>query len=355
MVNRGLTNTLSFWPTASYFPAMSMKLQTTNVALRLERLNSARRALETEASGMTELIVSLTGALGAAIADAVELISASKGRVIISGMGKSGHVGRKIASTLASTGTPAMFVHPAEASHGDLGMITTQDVVVMLSNSGESAELLDILNYTQRFAVPLIAMTTRADSTLGRTADIVLLLPQAREACPNGLAPTTSTLLQLALGDALAIALLEDKGFTAKNFYEFHPGGKLGAQLKHVSDVMRKEDALPLSAPDTKMSEALVVMTEKACGCLGIIDAQGKLVGILTDGDLRRHMSSDLLNLRVQDVMTKSPKTIEPDALTSEALEILNSKSITSIFVVDEGNRPIGLVHIHDLLRIGVT
>ena len=184
MVNRGLTNTLSFWPTASYFPAMSMKLQTTNVALRLERLNSARRALETEASGMTELIVSLTGALGAAIADAVELISASKGRVIISGMGKSGHVGRKIASTLASTGTPAMFVHPAEASHGDLGMITTQDVVVMLSNSGESAELLDILNYTQRFAVPLIAMTTRADSSLGRAADIVLLLPQPVRPAP---------------------------------------------------------------------------------------------------------------------------------------------------------------------------
>jgi arabinose-5-phosphate isomerase len=198
-------------------------------------------------------------------------------------------------------------------------------------------------------------MTTQADSTLGRTADVALLLPQAREACPNGLAPTTSTLLQLALGDALAIALLEDKGFTAKNFREFHPGGKLGAQLKHVSDVMRKANALPLSVLGTKMSEALVVMTEKACGCLGIIDAQGKLAGILTDGDLRRHMSSDLLNLRVQDVMTKSPKTIEPDALTSEALEILNSKSITSIFVIDEGNKPIGLVHIHDLLRIGVT
>ena len=355
MVNIGLISTLSFWPMAAYFPAMSMKLQTTSTSLRRERLNSAQRALETEASGMTELIAALKGPLGEAIADAVELISTSKGRVIISGMGKSGHVGRKITATLASTGTPALFVHPAEASHGDLGMITTQDVVVMLSNSGESAELLDILNYTQRFAVPLIAITTRADSTLGRTADVVLLLPQAREACPNGLAPTTSTLLQLALGDALAIALLEDKGFTAKNFREFHPGGKLGAQLKHVSDVMRKEDALPLSTPTTKMSEALVVMTEKACGCLGIVDAQGKLVGILTDGDLRRHMSSDLLNLKIQDVMTRSPKTIEPDVLTSEALEILNSKSITCIFVIDGENKPIGLVHIHDLLRIGVT
>ncbi len=278
-----------------------------------------------------------------------------RGRVIISGMGKSGHVGRKIASTLASTGTPAMFVHPAEASHGDLGMITPQDVVIMLSNSGESAELRDILNYTQRFSVPLIAVTTNADSTLGKTADIVLLLPPAREACPNGLAPTTSTLLQLALGDALAIALLEDKGFTAKNFREFHPGGKLGAQLKHVSDVMRKADALPLSTADQKMSDALVIMTEKSCGCLGVVDGSQKLAGIVTDGDLRRHMSNDLLNLTVAEVMTMSPKTIEPQALASEALEILNSANITSIFVVDEERRPIGLIHIHDLLRIGVN
>jgi arabinose-5-phosphate isomerase len=355
MVNRGLTVPFPFDLTQPIFRDMPMKLQSSTAPVHNERLSSARRTLETEASGMAELIASLTGELGVAIAEAVELISASKGRVIISGMGKSGHVGRKIASTLASTGTPALFVHPAEASHGDLGMITTQDVVVMLSNSGESAELIDILNYTRRFAVPLIAMTTRADSSLGRAADIVLLLPAAREACPNGLAPTTSTLLQLAVGDALAIALLEDKGFTAKNFREYHPGGKLGAQLKHVSDVMRKGGALPLSRPATKMSDALVVMTEKACGCLGIIDDQGKLIGILTDGDLRRHMSSDLLSMKVQDVMTKSPKTIEPDALTSEALEILNSKSITSIFVIDEGNKPIGLVHIHDLLRIGVT
>ena len=334
---------------------MSMKLQSNPAALRSERLSSARRAIETEAGGMSELIAALSGPLGEAIADAVELISTSKGRVIVSGMGKSGHVGRKIAATLASTGTPALFVHPAEASHGDLGMITAQDVVVMLSASGESAELRDILNYTQRFKVPLIAITARADSTLAHTADVVLLLPQAREACPNGLAPTTSTLLQLALGDALAIALLEDKGFTAKNFREFHPGGKLGAQLKHVEDVMRRDAALPLSVPDQRMSEALVVMTEKACGCLGIVDSRGVLTGILTDGDLRRHMSGNLLNLRVLDVMTKSPKTIGPDALTGEALEILNSKSITCIFVIDDAGRPIGLVHIHDLLRIGVT
>jgi arabinose-5-phosphate isomerase len=263
-------------------------------------------------------------------------------------------VGRKIASTLASTGTPAMFVHPAEASHGDLGMITTQDVVLMISNSGESAELRAILNYTKRFAVPLIAMTARSDSSLAQAARIVLLLPSPPEACPNGLAPTTSTLLQLALGDALAIALLEDKGFTAKNFQEFHPGGKLGAQLKHVSEVMRKGDALPLAASHTKMSDALVVMTAKACGCLGVVD-NNRLVGILTDGDLRRHMSGDLLSLKVGEVMTRSPKTIGPDALTSEALEILNAASITCIFVIDPEGKPTGLVHIHDLLRIGVT
>ncbi len=323
--------------------------------LPIARLNSARRALETEIQGMGDLIAALAGDLGGAVAGAVGMIAASKGRVIVSGMGKSGHVGRKIASTLASTGTPAMFVHPAEASHGDLGMITAQDVVVVLSNSGESAELSAILNYTRRFSVSLIAITARADSALGKAADIVLELPQAREACPNGLAPTTSTLLQLALGDALAIALLEEKGFTAKNFQEFHPGGKLGAQLKHVSDVMRKGQALPLAAPDLKMSEALVIMTEKSCGCLGLVDPRGKLIGILTDGDLRRHMRHDLLNLQVGEVMTKTPKTILPEALTSEALEILNSASITSIFVIDDGHRPVGLIHIHDLLRIGVS
>jgi arabinose-5-phosphate isomerase len=334
---------------------MSLNLKTQNLSLRSERLNSARRALETESQGMADLIAALNGKLGEAIADAVEMIALAKGRVIVSGMGKSGHVGRKIASTLASTGTPAMFVHPAEASHGDLGMITTQDVVLMISNSGESAELRAILNYTQRFAVPLIAMTAHAESTLGQTADIVLLLPTSSEACPNGLAPTTSTLLQLALGDALAISLLEDKGFTAKNFQDFHPGGKLGAQLLHVSEIMRKGDALPLSLPGAKMSKALVVMTEKACGCLGVTDENGKLIGIVTDGDLRRKMSSGLLNQDVRDVMTHAPKSIGPNTLTSEALEVLNAANITCIFVIDAASKPIGLVHIHDLLRIGVT
>ena len=334
---------------------LSMNALNLKPPLSSQRLKSAAQALQTEALGLADLIAALDGALGQAIVGAVEMIAAASGRVIVSGMGKSGHVGRKIASTLASTGTPAMFVHPAEASHGDLGMITTQDVVLMISNSGESAELRAILNYTQRFSVPLIAMTARADSTLAQTADLVLLLPPSPEACPNGLAPTTSTLLQLALGDALAISLLEDKGFTASNFQDFHPGGKLGAQLKHVSEVMRKGDSLPLAAPHIIMADALVIMTEKACGCLGVIAPDGKLAGIVTDGDLRRHMSHDLLERTLEDVMTKSPKTIGPNALASEALELLNAANITCIFVIDAHGLPIGLVHIHDLLRIGVT
>jgi arabinose-5-phosphate isomerase len=334
---------------------MSPRLNRSPLAPRAHWLASARRAIDTEQQGMSALLAALDGPLGASVADAVELIVAARGRVILSGMGKSGHVGRKIAATLASTGTPAMFVHPAEASHGDLGMITAHDVVIMLSNSGESAELRDMLNYTRRFAVALIAMTTRADSTLAREADVVLLIPGAREACPIGLAPTTSTLLQLALGDALAIALLEDHGFTAKDFRDFHPGGKLGAQLKHVSDVMHGSGELPLVAPDTRMADALLVMTARSFGCVGVVEEGEKLVGVVTDGDLRRHMSKDLIDLPVSAVMTPSPKTIEPDALTGEALEMLNSAKITSIFVVDNEHRVLGLVHIHDLLRVGVT
>jgi arabinose-5-phosphate isomerase len=334
---------------------MPARLQKNPLAPRAHWLASARRSLETEQQGVAVLIEALDGPLGEALADAVELIIAARGRVILSGMGKSGHIGRKIAATLASTGTPAMFVHPAEASHGDLGMITTHDVVIMMSTSGESTELRDMLAYTRRFAVPLIAMTTRSESTLAREADVVLLLPNAREACPIGLAPTTSTMLQLALGDALAIALLEDKGFTAKDFREFHPGGKLGAQLKHVSDVMHGKDELPLAPAGLRMGDALLIMTARSFGCLGVTDEEGKLSGIVTDGDLRRHMSKDLIDLRVTDVMTQNPKTIDAEALTGEALELLNSAKITSVFVVDQENRPIGLVHIHDLLRVGVT
>jgi arabinose-5-phosphate isomerase len=272
----------------------------------------------------------------------------------MTGMGKSGHIARKITATLASTGTPASFVHPAEASHGDLGMITPDDVIIMISNSGESPELRDILSYSRRFAVPLIAITSVANSTLGKEADIVLPLPRAKEACPNGLAPTTSTLLQLALGDALAMALLEDKGFSAHDFRKFHPGGKLGAQLKHVRDIMHPCSELALGTESTLMSEALILMTQRSYGCMGVLDADGCLAGVVTDGDLRRHMAPDLLKLTVGEVMTRSPKTIDPDALTSEALEQLNSRRITSLFVIDEDRRLLGLIHIHDLLRIGL-
>ncbi len=316
---------------------------------------SAKRALAIETDGMQQLIAALDGPLGDAVALAVDRIRNAKGRTVLTGMGKSGHIARKIAATLASTGTPASFVHPAEASHGDLGMITQDDVIIMISNSGESPELRDILTYSRRFSVPLIAMTSVRGSTLGQEADIVLELPRAKEACPNGLAPTTSTLLQLALGDALAMALLEDKGFTAHDFRKFHPGGKLGAQLKHVRDVMHKQDELPLARETTLMSEALILMTRRSYGCLGILDAEGRLVGIITDGDLRRHMSADLLNQPVSAVMTRAPKTIEPEALTSEALEQINSLKITSLFVIDGEQRPVGLVHIHDLLRIGLV
>ena len=316
---------------------------------------SARRTLEIESQGLAQAIELLHSTLGDSFCDAIALIRAAKGRVIMSGMGKSGHIARKIAATLASTGTPALFVHPAEASHGDLGMIAREDVIIMISNSGESIELKDMLAYSRRFAVPLIAMTSRPDSALAQEADIALVLPSAQEACPIGLAPTTSTLLQLALGDALAVTLLEDKGFSARDFRNFHPGGRLGAALKHVSDFMHKPPELPLVAPDSKMADALLVMTEKSFGCLGVIDEAGLLVGIITDGDLRRHMSRNLVDLTASEVMTARSLTVSPDALASEALEILNEKKITSIFAVDDDGRPVGLVHIHDLLRIGVA
>lgn len=329
---------------------MSMKTDFKNA----EWIASARRALSTEADGLDQLVKALDGKLGTGIGKAVALIAEAKGRVIVSGIGKSGHIGRKIASTLASTGTPAMFVHPAEASHGDLGMITPQDVIMMISNSGESAELRDMLAYSRRFNVPLIAITAQSESALGSTADVVLEIPAAAEACPNGLAPTTSTLMQLALGDALAIALLENKGFTAKDFRQFHPGGKLGAQLKHARDVMHKGTALPLVLETTLMSEALVVMSAKGFGCVGVIDSSNHLVGVVTDGDLRRHMSDHLLGQRIAEIMTRSPRTIDGEALAAEIIDVLNTLKITSIFVVDVDHTPQGLIHIHDLLRIGV-
>lgn len=316
---------------------------------------SAKRALVTEAEGLQQLIAAVDGPLGNALVRAIEAIRSSRGRVILTGMGKSGHIARKIAATLASTGTPASFVHPAEASHGDLGMITPDDVIIMISNSGESPELRDILNYSRRFRVTLIAMTTRPGSTLATEADILLLLPAAREACPNGLAPTTSTLLQLALGDALAMSLLESKGFSASDFKTFHPGGRLGARLKHVRDIMHPREQLPLAHPGMLMSDALILMTSRSYGCLGVISEDDRLIGIITDGDLRRNMRTDLLDLPVAEVMTRSPKTIAEGALASEALEMLQSLRITSLFVIDEAAHPLGLVHIHDLLRIGIV
>jgi arabinose-5-phosphate isomerase len=316
-------------------------------------LASARRTLEFEAGGIAALLASLDEGVGQPFAAACAMMRAARGRIIITGMGKSGHVARKIAATLASTGTPAFFVHPSEASHGDLGMITSDDVLMALSWSGETVELRSLLDYAKRFRIGVIAVTANGESTLAHAADIVLVLPQAREACPHNLAPTTSSVMQLALGDALAIALLESRGFTAVDFGTLHPGGRLGAILKFVRDIMHTGDALPLVKVGTPMSEAIVIMTAKGFGCVGITEGE-RLVGIITDGDLRRHMSADLLGMRADAVMTRSPKTVRPDQLASEALEILNSSNITALLVTEQG-RPVGLVHFHDLLRAGVA
>jgi arabinose-5-phosphate isomerase len=314
----------------------------------------AVRTLEAEAGGISALLAAVRDGLGQPFVTAVDLMRHARGRVIVTGMGKSGHVGRKIAATFASTGTPAFFVHPSEASHGDLGMIAADDVIMALSWSGETAELTDLTNYSRRFKIGLIAVTATAESTLAKAADIVLLLPQAREACPHNLAPTTSTLMQQALGDALAIALLESRGFTALEFAKLHPGGRLGAMLKFVRDVMHEGDKLPLAPLGTPMSEAVLVISAKGFGCVGITDAAGKLAGIITDGDLRRHMGPNLLDARVEQVMTRGPKTVRPDQLASEALEILNSSKITALMVAQNG-KPVGIVHFHDLLRAGVA
>lgn len=315
---------------------------------------SALRTLETEGDGLAALAAAMRDGLGAPFVAAVDTIRQARGRVIVTGMGKSGHVARKIAATLASTGTPAFFVHAAEASHGDLGMITSDDVMLVLSWSGETEELTDLINYSRRFGIVLIAVTVSAESTLGKAADVVLALPQAREACPHNLAPTTSSLMQLALGDALAIALLESRGFTAVDFSVFHPRGKLGAALKFVRDLMHPDEAVPLIGYGAPMSEAIVEMSAKGFGCVAVTDAGGKLAGVITDGDLRRHMRGDLLQARVEEVMTASPKTVRPDQLASEALQLLNASKITALIVVDAG-RPVGIVHFHDLLRAGVA
>ena len=315
---------------------------------------SALRTLEAEREGVAALAAAMCDTLGVSFSAAVEKIRSARGRVIVTGMGKSGHIARKVAATLASTGTPAFFVHAAEASHGDLGMITSDDVMLVMSWSGETEELKDLINYSRRFRIALIAMTASTESTLGKAADIALVLPAAREACPHNLAPTTSSLMQLALGDALAIALLESRGFTAIDFGVFHPRGKLGAALKFIRDVMHPGQAVPLIERGSPMSGAIVEMSAKGFGCVAVVGRDGKLAGVITDGDLRRHMRADLLQAQVDDIMTVSPKTVRPDQLASEALQLLNSSKITALIVV-ESERPVGIVHFHDLLRAGVA
>ena len=314
-------------------------------------LACARRVLRLEAEGLEALARSLDEGF----TEALDLLDGRTGRVVVTGIGKSGHVARKIAATLSSTGTPALFVHPAEASHGDLGMIEPEgDAVIALSNSGETAELADLVAYAKRFHIPLIAITGRADSALAQAADVALVLPASDEASPMGLAPTTSTTVMLALGDAIAVALLERKGFSPDRFHVLHPGGRLGKMLLKVADLMHRGEEVPLVGGDTAMADALLVMTNKRFGCVAIVDGDGILQGVITDGDLRRHMSPGLLDLRAAEVMTRAPRTIGADALASEAVGLMNSNTITNLFVVEDG-RPVGILHIHDCLRAGVA
>lgn len=330
------------------------KKPTKSKSKTLAAVEAATRTVRLEVEGLAALDEALQNGLGKPFSQAVKLLAAARGRVIVSGIGKSGHVGQKVAATFASTGTPSFFVHPSEASHGDLGMITPDDVILAISWSGETVELKNIITYSRRFSVPLIAITSRKTSALGGQSDVCLELPRAKEACPHGLAPTTSTTMQLAMGDCLAVALLEAKGFTAHDFKVFHPGGSLGASLKYVGDLMHSGEKLPLARSDEPMAAALVTMTAKAFGCLGIVNGKGKMVGIVTDGDLRRHMGASLVDAVTRDVMTKNPKTVEPGMLASAALELMNSKRITALFVVEKG-RPVGIVHVHDMLRAGVV
>ncbi|WP_181707992.1 KpsF/GutQ family sugar-phosphate isomerase [Chthonobacter rhizosphaerae] len=323
-----------------------MPMKTTASALRT--LDIATKAIDAVRSEIGD------GKLGERLAAAARLIRDASGRLIVVGVGKSGHIGRKLAATFASTGTPAYFVHAGEASHGDLGMIDREDVVLALSWSGETTELADILTYAKRFNVPLIALTSGAQSTLARNADVALVLPKVQEACPNGLAPTTSTLLQLAIGDALAIALLEEKGFSAIDFRVFHPGGKLGAQLTFVRDLMHEGDRMPLLSTGAPMTDALMEMTSRGFGVVGITDPAGDLVGVITDGDLRRHMSMEILSLPVDEVMSRAPKTIAPDVIAGEALESMQAQQISVLFVVENG-KPVGIIHVLDMLRAGVA
>lgn len=315
---------------------------------------SAIRAISTEQAGVAALAAAFGNGLAQPFGRAVALLRKVRGRVIVTGVGKSGHIGAKIAATLASTGTPAFFVHSAEANHGDLGMITREDAILALSWTGESSELKGIVTYSRRFEIPLIALTSGEASSLGREADIVLALPRAAEACPNGLAPTTSTLLQLVIGDALAIALLESRGFTPDDFRTFHPGGKLGATLTHLSEIMRTGDAIPVALLGTKMPEAVMTLSQKRVGCVCIVDSDGRLQGIITDGDVARNLHRNLKDIAVEDVMTRKPKTVGPQMSAGAAIAYLNENKISALVVTD-GDTPIGVVGFHDLLRVGAA
>lgn len=312
--------------------------------------NCAIRTINSE----IDTIIKLRDSLDKSLTEALNILQASKGRIILTGMGKSGHIGRKIAASLASTGTPAFFVHPAEASHGDLGMITEDDVVIAISNSGESRELVDILNYCKRFGIKLIAITKNSESSLAKACDIVLKLPNNGEACPLGLAPTNSTTATLVLGDILTAGLIQRKGFTKADFNERHPGGKLGSILKHISDLMHTASEMPILEENSNMQQVLLEMTSKRLGCVGFINQQGELTGMLTDGDLRRCLTPEILNKKAVEIMTKNPKTISKDVMASEAMKIMHDKKITNIFIVED-NKPIGVIHIHDLLNNGVA
>jgi len=313
-------------------------------------IDAARRVLRLESGALQRM----ADELGDEFVAAVDLLQRATGRIVVSGMGKSGHIGNKIAATLASTGAPAVFVHPAEASHGDLGMITRDDALLVLSNSGETVELGDTLEYAKRFEIPLVAIVGKANTTLADAASVALVLPDEPEGGTLGLAPTTSTTMTLAMGDALAVALFERNGFGPSDFQVFHPGGKLGQRLLRVSGIMHAGDEVPIAGPDTAMTDALLTMTTKSFGCVAVTDAEGHLLGLVTDGDLRRHMNSNLLEMTARDVMTTNPQTIRPGALAAEALGIMNERKITSLFVVEDGVLQ-GIIHIHDCLRAGIA
>lgn len=336
---------------------LPMKKAANDPSVPTDDLSHARRVLEVEAQALSALAASLDHNFERAISTIQEMKEKSTGRLIMAGIGKSGHVARKIAATLASTGTPSYYIHPGEASHGDLGMITDNDTVIMLSNSGENPELADMTAYCKRFGIPLIAITSRGDSTLASHADIPLIMPKQPEACPNGLAPTTSTTMMMALGDAIAIALLERMGLTAEQFRVFHPGGKLGQKLRRVSDLMVAANDLPMAPPEMTMDRALLLLSEKNLGSLVVVDARQNLLGIITDGDLKRHMSPDLLQKRVSEIMSVNPKTVTPDSLAGEAMDImLNAfaSPITSLIVADN-NQVKGLIRVQELLKAGIA